>query len=380
MITYCSRFIHDYATISEPLRQLTKKDTTWSWGPQQQSAMERLKSELMENTTMAYFDPRKKSKLLVDASPVGLGAILSQHNPDKEGNDHIVAYASRALTPVEQRYSQTEREALAILWACEHFHLYLYGSHFTVITDHTPLELIFNNPKATPPARLERWRLRLQPYSYIIKYKAGKDNPADYMSRHPIEGNIPSRSSRMAEEYVNFVIDNVVPKAMTLEEVQTETKNDPTLCKVIHFLSAGHWRHAPQDSDYTDYPMLKALYRLRNELTVNAGENVILRGTRLVLPTSLQHKAISLAHDGHLGIVKTKQLVREKVWFPGIDEMVEKMIKYCIPCQAATSQNHMEPLNMSELPKGPWQNVSIDFTGPFPSGDYLLVVFQVPRS
>lgn len=56
--------------------------------------------------------------------------------------------------------------------------------------------------------------------------------------------------------------------------------------------------------------------------------------------------------------------------------MVEKMIKHCIPCQAATSQNHMEPLNMSELPKGPWQNVSIDFTGPFPSGDYLLVVID----
>lgn len=91
---------------------------------------------------MSYFDPRKTSTLLVD---VGLGVILSQPGTDSSG-DKVIAFASRALTSVEQRYSQTEREALAIVWACEHFHLYPYGSHFTVITDHKPLGLIFNNP------------------------------------------------------------------------------------------------------------------------------------------------------------------------------------------------------------------------------------------
>ena len=373
MTTYCSRFIHDYATISQPLRELTRKDTTWSWGPQQQSAMEKLKSRLIKHTTMAYFDPAKHSTILVDASPVGLGAILSQRDPSNGADDRIIAYASRALTSVEQRYSQTEREALAIVWACEHFHLYLYGSHFTVITDHKPLELIFNSPRATPPARLERWRLRLQPYSFKVKYKAGADNPADYMSRHPTEWSIPHRSSLMAEEYVNFVIDNAVPKAMTLKEVQEETKKDEVLCKVMHFLHTGNWLYAPSDATEAGHQM-KALYRLRNQLTVNTDENIILRGTRIVLPTSLHHKAVSLAHAGHLGIVKTKQLLREKVWFPGIDDMVEKAIQHCIPCQAATPQNHMEPLKMSEIPKGPWQDVSIDFTGPFPSGEYLLVV------
>ncbi len=105
MTTYCSRFIPDYATISQPLRQLTRRDSTWLWGPQQKSAMEKLKSQLMKNTTMAYFDPTKKSTILVDASPVGLGAILSQSSHNNEGNDSIIAYASRALTSVEQHYS-----------------------------------------------------------------------------------------------------------------------------------------------------------------------------------------------------------------------------------------------------------------------------------
>ena len=94
------------------------------------------------------------------------------------------------------------------------------------------------------------------------------------------------------------------------------------------------------------------------------------------IPETLRNKIVTLAHSGHQGIVKTKCLLRESVWFPGMDRMVEEMVSQCIPCQAA---NHSplpscEPLKMSTLPPGPWQELSIDFCGPFPSGDYLLVV------
>ena len=82
---------------------------------------------------MSHFDTSKETFILVDASPVGL-------------------YASRALSPVEKRYSQTEKEPLAIVWGIEHFHLYVFGAPFTLITDHKPLQLIYNNPQARPPA------------------------------------------------------------------------------------------------------------------------------------------------------------------------------------------------------------------------------------
>ncbi|KAJ8346728.1 hypothetical protein SKAU_G00281290 [Synaphobranchus kaupii] len=317
------------------------------------------------------------SKSGISADPKKISAIQTYRPlliPTDDKEEHIVAYASHALIGVEQRYSQTEREALAIIWACEHFHLYLYGSHFTVITDHKPLELNFNSPKSTPPARLERWRLRLQPYSFTVKYKAGKDNPADYMSRHPVQGEPPQRASRMAEEYVSFIVDHTLPKAMTLEMVQEETMKDPTLQEVIRLLDTGLWPNKSCEShsnDRVNYNDLRALFRLRNELTLNSGANILLRGTKLVLPTSLRQKAVDLAHTGHSGIVKTKQLIREKVWFPGIDGMAEKAIQHCIPCQAVTEEHQMEPLQMSELPKAPWLEVSIDFTSPYPSGDYF---------
>ena len=88
---------------------------------------------------MSYFDKNKQTFVTVDASPVGITGILSQkpRNGDVD-SQQIIAYASRALTDTEKRYSQTEKEALAIVWAVEHFHLFLYGSEFTLITDHKP--------------------------------------------------------------------------------------------------------------------------------------------------------------------------------------------------------------------------------------------------
>ena len=96
-----------------------------------------------------------------------------------------VAYASRSLSPTEQRYSQTEREALAAVWGCEKFHMYLIGTSFELITDHKALEMIYS-PKSKPPTRIERWALRLQQYEYKVIYKRGAENPAGVLSRMPL--------------------------------------------------------------------------------------------------------------------------------------------------------------------------------------------------
>ena len=141
MANYSSRYIPDYATITEPLRALTRKNAHFVWNNAQQ-AFSKLIEDLTSAPVMHYFDTKKETLLTVDASPVGISAILSQKDNGSD-NSLVIAYASRALTPVEKRYSQTEKEALSIVWAVEHFHLYIYGSHFTLITDHKPLEVIW---------------------------------------------------------------------------------------------------------------------------------------------------------------------------------------------------------------------------------------------
>ena len=135
--------------------------------------MKTVKATLSENTSLAYLDHKKHTEIHVDASPVGIAGILSQ-------NGRLVAYASRSLTSVEQRYSQTEMEALAVVWSREHFNIHVSSAPFTVVTDHRPLITTWDKPSL--PTRIARLTLRLQPYAITMQYKLGKDNPADFMS------------------------------------------------------------------------------------------------------------------------------------------------------------------------------------------------------
>ena len=121
MAQYSARYIKDFATITEPLVALTKQDNDWQWGKKEVKAFNAVKAGLAESATTAYFDVKKAIAIVVDASPVGLAALLVQEK-------RVVVYGSRALSDVETRYSQTEREALAVVWACEHFDKFINGA------------------------------------------------------------------------------------------------------------------------------------------------------------------------------------------------------------------------------------------------------------
>lgn len=366
MTTYSSRFIQNYATLCEPLRRLTRQDTDWNWGSEQEVAFENLKCELSSDTVMTYFNQKHEIDILVDASPVGLGAIMSQ-----EGKN--VAYASRSLTDTETRYSQTEREALAIVWACEHFDMYIRGApNVNVITDHKPLERIWQKPK--PPLRIERWGLRLQPYKLKITYRPGSENPADFMSRHPSDNPVKSREQSIAEQYVRFVVSEAVPRAMTLDEVKMASSKDKTIQKAIEFVRTGQWFKVKNIADpEMDIEELQALRSINGEL-VTYSDTILLRDNRIVLPSELRARAVNIAHEGHQGITKTKAFLRSKIWFPGLNDRVDNAIKDCAACQSVTHTKRIEPLRMSELPEKPWANLSADFCGPLPSGDILFVI------
>ena len=348
MTNYCSRFIQNYSDVTEPLRQLTHEDTPWSWGKTQDSAFDQVKDMLMRHPTLAYFDPSKKTSLAVDASPTGLGGILTQE--DSKGTRYTVAYASKALSDVERRYSQTEREALAIIWACEHYHLYIYGQPITVFTDHKPLLGMFNKPGAKLSARVERWAIRLQPYDVTLEYQKGSDNPADYMSRHPDKSTQPTaRASKFAEEYVNFLSDESRPVALTEEDLISATQKDETLLAVTKSLTTGNW----------DPPEVTPYLNVKDELSLTK-DGLILRGTRICVPKDLQDQTVELAHLGHQGITRTKALIREKVWFPNIDKLVEEKVRNCLPCQVSCTNTNREPLKMTHITR-PWEEVSVDF-------------------
>ena len=147
------------------------------WDLQHEAALTKIKEVLSSIPVLSYFDPSKTSTIQADASQHGVGAcLLQQEKP--------VAYASRSLLPCESNYAQIEKELLAIIFACEKFHQFIYGFITTVQSDHKPLETIFTKPLCSVPPRLQRMLLRLQKYDLSVKYISGKLlHVADTLSR-----------------------------------------------------------------------------------------------------------------------------------------------------------------------------------------------------
>ena len=100
---------------------------------------------------------------------------------------------------------------------------------------------------------------------------------------------------------------------------------------------------------------------------------ILLKSNRLVIPKLLRKKNLDIAHQHHLGIVKTKGLLREKVWWPGIGQDVGYVIKSCHSCQVTSQANNIPvPVTPTEIPENCWDILAIDLQGPYPTGHYLL--------
>jgi len=360
MANVMSRFIENYSGMIAPLTALTKKDVPFEWGETEEKAFQKIKDAISSDKLLTHFDVTKKTDVYTDASPVGLGAILMQ-----EGK--VVLYVSRLLSGAETRYCQTEREALGIVWSCERLHMYLHGNTFTVHTDHKPLLTLYGRT-GDPSARILRWTLRMQEYHYTVSYVKGVDNPSDYLSRHP-QGKAPL-SRGMAEEYINYTISNAVPQAIGIAEVMDQSIRDSELTEVRNALNSGQW-NALRNTPY---------FNVRVQLSEK--KEILLKDNQIVIPQSLRQRCLKLAHGGHLGITKSKSILRSKVWWPGVEKDIENYIKACPACQSADpgGAERLEPLLMTEPPELPFTTIHVDICGPWPSGDYIIsLVDQTTR-
>ena len=362
-ILWSARFMKDVSTIAEPLWKLTKKDVPWNWAEVEQTAYDRLK-DLITTKYMSYYRKDWETELITDASPVGLGGVLCQYNPANHEERHIICFLSRLLTDVERRYSQCEKEALAVVWACERAQIYLLGHHFTVVTDNRAVSLIYSNTKSRPPARIERWALRLTQFDFSIVHRPGNTNIADYYSRSPCKAGVSAYLEEIASErHIAYIVRSAIPPAVTVEEVAEATNDDPELKELRTLLAKGA-KHLPNT--------LKRFESMLSEMSVTR-EGILLRSHQIVVPKSLRARIVDLAHRGHQGIVKTKRLIRSRVWFEGIDSAVEQKVKLCKECQANSDRPSYEPLKPSKMPETPWYQVAGDFYGPMDDGMYWFV-------
>lgn len=356
LVCYIGRFIPDLATKTDSLRQLLRTGVQFKWTRNEQADFDKIKAAICNIDYLGFFNPHDRTKLIADASPTGLGAVLLQEN--LHGRTKVIAFASKALTEIEKKYFQTEKEALALVWSVEKFKLYLQGTKFTLLTDCKALQYLFNS-RSKPCARIERWVLKLQAYHYDIEYIPGSANIADALSRLTVKP--AEQFDTDTHDYVRYVAEQAVPIALTFAEIVRETKTDENIKAVVRALDSGAVEDLPKEYK----PYISELCEV---------DGALLRGNRLVIPSSLRDRVIELAHEAHPGIAAMKRRLRQKVWWPLMDKVVESFVKRCKPCTLVSTLGAPEPLTRNKMPTKPWADIAVDFMGPLPSGHNLLVI------
>lgn len=221
LVGYYRKFIKDFSKIAQPLNDLLKKDVPFEWTQKQENSFQTLKSKLTTAPLLQYPNFNEEFVITTDASNVACGAILSQ---GKIGQDKPISYASRTLNKAEINYSTTEKELAAIVWAVKHFRPYIYGTRFTLVTDHKPLQWLFN--VKDPGSRLMRWIIKLADYDFAIVHKSGKKNTnADALSRIEINIAESTKQEEITKEEKKRIIEEYHDSTLGGHQGITRTYN-----------------------------------------------------------------------------------------------------------------------------------------------------------
>ncbi|KAL7298999.1 hypothetical protein TKK_0008096 [Trichogramma kaykai] len=353
----------NYASLVSPLYELVRKDTPFTWTRKCDEAFEATKSILASRTVLMHYSLQLPIKLTCDASPTGVGAVLSHVLPN--GETKPVSYASRALNKAERGYSQLDREALAIFFGVKIHHQYLYGREFILKTDHKPLTFIFGSKEGLPQmaaSRLQRWAVFLSGYNFEIQHVRGADNVvADGLSRINMN-ELTDKTVHEEYSYLNYVENET--NAIDGKIVRHETRIDPTLIEVMKHLNFG-W---PNQVD----PELLPYKNRCNSLTIE--QDCIMFGHRIVIPKALRGEVLSELHAAHMGIVRMKAIARPFVWCPNIDADIENVSKSCALCVENACNSLRSPLITWNWPNGPNRRIHADFLRPIENNMYLIII------
>lgn len=367
LMNFVDRFICNRAEKTSHLRNMVKSKM-FEWNDETKSEFDFMRlTALKEIKKLGFFNKSDKTELMVDASPVGLGAVLTQY--DAQSTPRIIACASKALADNEKKYPQTHREALAIIWGVLRFQYFLHGIDFVIKTDAEANKFLFGSDHQIGKraiSRAESWAVKLMPFRFSMEHIPGNENIADVFSRLIKESQKDEEVDSELGEQLFTISDSEI--SITWSEVQQETEKDETLQAVMESLNSGSWPNT-----------LIKFESQKRYLEVSHG--VLLFKDKMVIPLSIRHKILQSAHEGHFGMGSMKRILRTAVWWPGINADTEKMVRDCHICQQTSRPPRPVPIRSRELPDGPWKVVQIDFlklTG-CGSGEFLIVTDTYSR-
>ena len=409
-VGYYRRFIKNFSKITKPIREVitglenqskrAAKKTYIEWTDTAESAFEALKTMCVSTPILAYPNYQLPFILHTDSSTDGLGAVLYQK---QDGKQRVIAYASRSVSKAESNYPAHKLEFLALKWAvCEKFHEYLYGSKpFEVYTDNNPLTYVLTSAKLD--ACGQRWVAKLANYNFSIKYRCGVSNTeADALSRikwpEALSEMMNTDNGCMDTHVINAVLTGAVTKSSLIESVSCsagiipteldmndklsninwmkEQRLDPNLGVIIRLIESGQlFKRKLQGKDSTE---LKSF--LRNKRSLKLIKDVLYRKSfsdnsttkktmwQLVVPKIFRERALSGCHDdvGHQGILRTLSLLRERFYWPGMQEEATQYVMRCSRCLRRKTPPQVAPLQPI-LVTQPLELVHMDYLSLEPS-------------
>ena len=270
-----------------------------------------------------------------------------------------------SLNPAECNYAQIEKELLAIVFACQKFHQYIYGFETKVQSDHKPLESIVHKPLYKVSPRLQRMLLKLQNYDLSIRYVKGKDlHIADTLSRAYLTNLDDSTQSKDLEFAIHAMIENLPVSEEKRSQLQVATATDHQLQQLLALMISG-W-----PEDVSSVPIsLREYWKIRHNLC--CAENLIFMNNRIVIPSTMRQEILKCIHEGHRGKEKCK--ARVCVYWPAMYEAIENEVRKCPVCNKYGKGNQKEPMIPHDIPNRPWEKLGADYFS-FAGNDYLLVV------
>lgn len=377
LCSYYRRFVSGYSFIAKPLHSLTEKGQPFAWTAKCEEAFETLKKRLISAPILAHPDFSLPFILDTDASDHAIGAVLSQRIGKVE---KVVAYASRSLSKSERKYCVTRKELLALVYFVKYFRHYLYGQRFTIRTDHGSLRWLmkFKNPEG----QVARWLETLAAYQMTVEHRPGRlHGNADGLSRRPCRQCGCSESgdedTPVSHDTMDIEFVTSIKQFVDSADIKQLQQGDEDIHTVIGWLRENK-KPTFKEIESKSYN-LKSLWsqfytlRLERELLVRLFEDTETKQIihQVVVPNNQRRKILTYAHDiksaGHLGTKKTLLKIRQRFYWPGLQNDVRSYVAGCSTCMRRKGPQKTKQAPMQIVRSGyPMERLAIDILGELP--------------